>query len=142
MKRIKESDRAIQGINVVPIIDVCLVLLVILFIMTPVLNFDKVPLELPEAMTKETKDQNITVSLGSDGRITVDSALTTLQEIPWRLKRAIGARDKAVIVVRADKHLPYGKVEELIKLVNQFAGTNAVAIATKQRDKPLEASRP
>lgn len=140
MKRIKETDRAIGGINIVPIIDVCLVLLVILFIMTPVINFDNLPVNLPEAMTKETKDKNVTVSFSSDGKISIDAERVTMDGIPQRLGSLLKGHDDIVVVVRADKDLPYGTVENLIKVVNRYAGRNAVAIATKQREHNLEAT--
>jgi biopolymer transport protein TolR len=133
-----QKDEAISGINIVPIIDVTLVLLVILLIMSPIINLPNLPVELPEAMTKESKDQNITVSLGSDGRVSIDLDIVEVKNLPALLAGKLNKRDKTVVVVRADKSLPYGKVEDLIRVVNRAAGEHAVAIATQQRTKKLE----
>jgi biopolymer transport protein ExbD len=137
MKRIKPSEEAITGVNVVPIIDVTLVLLVILLVMSPIVNIPSLPVDLPEAMTKETKDQNVTVSLSENGGLSLDNEIVDWQELPGRLRQTLKGREDVVIIVRADKNLPYGIVENLIKTVNQHAGKFPVAIATKQRVTPI-----
>lgn len=142
MKRLKATEEAISGVNVVPIIDVTLVLLVILLVMSPLVNLPNLPVELPEAMTKETKDQNVSVSLGLDGRVSIDSEIIEWQQIPAKLQYALRDRKDVVVIVRADKNLPYGTVESLLKLVNRHAGKWPVAVATRQRSVPLERSAP
>ena len=141
MKRVKPTEEAVTGVNVVPIIDVTLVLLVILLVMSPIVNIPSLPVDLPEAMTKETKDQNITVSLSENGGISVDNEMVDWQDLPARLRATLKGREDVVIIVRADKNLPYGTVENLIKTVNRYAGKFPVAIATKQRVTPIEGSQ-
>lgn len=139
MKRVQISEEAISGVNVVPIIDVTLVLLVILLVMSPVMNLPSIPVDLPEAMTKETKDQNITVSLGSDGTISIDTDIVAWKDLPRILVEKLRSRkDDAVVIVRADKNLPYGNVENFLRTVNRYVGNRAVAIATQQRNMKLE----
>ena len=90
-------------------------------------------------MTKETKDQNITVSLGSDGSISIDTDIVAWKDLPRQLHKKIQERDKnVVVIVRADKSLPYGNVENFLRTVNKYAGNHAVAIATQQRSTKLE----
>lgn len=138
----KEYEAPISGVNIVPVIDVTLVLLVILLVMSPVLNLPNLPLELPEAITKETKDENITVSLGSDGRISIDSEIIDNNQLGRRLISKLKDRkDDSVVIVRADKNLPYGNVEGFIRDVNRFVGNRAVAIATQQRTTKLEPTK-
>ena len=139
MKRAEVTEEAISGVNIVPVIDVTLVLLVILLLMSPIMNLPNIPVELPEAMTKETKDQNITVSLGSDGGISIDMEVVTWKDLPRALTTKLRDRkDDAVVIVRADKNLPYGNVENFLRTVNKYVGNRAVAIATQQRTVKLE----
>ncbi len=139
MKRVTVVEEAISGVNIIPVIDVTLVLLVILLLMSPILNLPNIPVQLPEAMTKETKDQNLTVSLGSDGTVSVDTDVITFQELPRVLTNKLRDRkDDIVVIVRADKGLPYGNVENFLRTVNKFVGNRAVAIATQQRSGKLE----
>ena len=139
MKKVAVSDTAISGVNIVPVIGVTLVLLVILIVMSPVMNLPNLEVDLPEAVTKEAKDQNITVSLGADGQISVDSQIVEWKDLPRTLRATLKEREDqdVVIIVRADKNLPYGNIERLVRVVNFNAGDKAVALATKQRKKAL-----
>lgn len=137
MKRVKPTEEAVTGVNVVPIIDVTLVLLVILLVMSPIVNIPSLPVDLPEAMTKETKDQNVTVSLSENGGISIDNEIVDWQDLPATLRRTLKGREDVVVIVRADKNLPYGIVENLIKTVNAHSGKFPVAIATKNRVTPI-----
>jgi len=138
MKRIEPAEEAISGVNVVPIIDVTLVLLVILLVMSPIVNLPNLPVELPEAMTKEMKEQNLSVSLSADGAVSIDQEIIDWKDLPAKLRRAVQGREDLVVIVRADKNLPYGVVENMIKTVNQNIGKLPVSIATRQRMMPLE----
>jgi biopolymer transport protein TolR len=139
MKRVQPTEEAVTTVNVVPIIDVTLVLLVILLVMSPIVNIPNLAVDLPEAMTKETKDQNLTVSLSEGGALSVDNELVDWETLPMKLRAVLKGREDVVIIVRADKNLPYGVVENLIKTVNRYAGKFPVAIATKQRSNPIVA---
>jgi biopolymer transport protein ExbD len=128
MKSVKATEEAVTQVNVVPIIDVTLVLLVILLVMSPIVNIPSLPVDLPEAMTKETKDQNVT---------SVDNAIVPWENLGATLRQTLKGREDVVVIVRADKNLPYGVVENLIKAVNRHSGKFPVAIATKQRSTPI-----
>jgi biopolymer transport protein ExbD len=139
MKRKPTQEEAISGVNIIPVIDVTLVLLVILMVMTPVLNLPNIPVQLPEAMTRETKDENVTVSLGADGGISVDTQIVQWDSLPGKLQQMLKNRPaNAVVIVRADKNLPYGTVENFLRTVNKYVGNRAVAIATQQRTQKLK----
>ena len=137
MKKTNVPDDAVSGVNIVPVIDVTLVLLVILLLMSPVINQPTLPVNLPEAITKETKDQNLTVSLSAEGQISVDTDIIPWQKLGSQLAARLKGRPDVVVIVRADKSLPYGHVENLIREVNRYVGNRAVAIATKQRSAKL-----
>ena len=141
MKRTKVSDTALSGVNIVPVIGVTLVLLVILIVMSPVMNLPDLSVDLPEAMTKESKDQNVTVSLGADGRISFMQEIIDWDELPKMLRISLAEEpEDTVIIVRADKDLPYGMVEKVIRVVNRNSLGRSVALATKQRVKQLDST--
>ncbi len=138
MKKQQTYDEPIAGVNIVPIIDVTLVLLVVLLVLSPIINIPSMKVDLPEAMTKETKDQNLTVSLGADGQMSIDADLVTIQDLPAQLTAKLKGRKDVVVIIRADKNLPYGNVENFIRTVNRYVGDRAVAIATQQRTAKLD----
>ena len=57
------EDAPVTGVNIVPVIDLCLVLLVVLLIISPMLDKPPVEVALPRAETKEEKENNITVTV-------------------------------------------------------------------------------
>jgi biopolymer transport protein ExbD len=140
MKRVKENEEPLSGVNIIPVIGVTLVLLVILMVMSPIMNIPGLPVDLPEAVSRETKDQNVTVSMAADGTISVDHEIIEWPELPKTLRATLKKRSEEdlVVIVRADRDLPYGAVEKLIRVVNRHAGRNAVAVATRQRNNALE----
>src|SRR5207249_9182537 len=95
----------VTRINVVPLIDVSLVLVIILLVTAPLLSVASLPVDLPKAQTREAEDdRNISITLGSDGRLAVDQRLVTLPELRGVLaSRLQGNGDRNVlVVVRAD----------------------------------------
>ncbi len=138
MKKLKPTEEAVTGVNVVPIIDVTLVLLVILLVMSPIVNLPSLPVDLPEAMTKETKDQNVSVTLTAEGFISIDNDRVEFKDLPWKLRKTLEGREDIVVIVRADKSLPYGAVDKLLKVVNRNAGKFPVAVGTRQRAAAIE----
>jgi len=138
MKRLKATEEAVTGVNIIPIIDVTLVLLVILLVMSPIVNLPSLPVDLPEAMTKETKDQNVSVTLTAEGFIAVDNDKVEFKDLPAKLRQVLKDREDIVVIVRAEKSLPYGVVDNLLKVVNRNAGKFPVAVGTKQRSTPLQ----
>jgi len=137
MKQIKESAASISGINIAPIINVALVLVLVMLITAPILNIPNLPVKLPEAVTEETKEQNITVSLTEDGQLSVNAEIVTMRKVPGRI-RALLRRDKRqLVIVRADKNCWYGDVESLIELIKKQSGARRVAVATIQVAAPV-----
>jgi len=142
MKNVQVTDKAIGGINIVPVIGVTLVILIIQLVLSPLLNTPNLSVNLPEAMTKETKDANVTISLSLEGNISVDNREVTWKKIPNALRYALRGKDDVAVVIRADKDLPYGIVESLMRTVNRHAGRHPVAVATQQRAIPLKGMAP
>jgi biopolymer transport protein ExbD len=126
-------------INVVPIIDVSLVLVVILLVTAPVLAVSDLPITLPQAETRGAEDDlRVSITLGQHGEIAVDEA-----EIhPGLLRAAVQkriaeTREDVLVTVRADASLPYEQVEAVLKEA-RLAGARRIAIATRQGDRVLD----
>ena len=73
MKQRRLSPEPITKVNVTPIIDVALVLVIILMVTAPMMTVADLPVNLPSARTREAEDErNISVTLASDGALAVD----------------------------------------------------------------------
>ena len=134
MRRTKEiEENSIAGINMVPIINVALVLVIVLIITAPLLSIPNIPLNLPKAVTIEAKERNITISYGKDGRIAINTQVVSWEDLVPKLKYRLKENNKALVIIRADKDVPYGEVEKIFDIVIKKAGAERIAVATEQR---------
>jgi biopolymer transport protein ExbD len=127
------QNPTIARINVMPIIDVALVLVVILLITAPMITVRDLELTLPEAQTRGAEDElRVSITLGENGLIAVDEDLVALSNLGRELTRRIEETDRDVlVVVRADSDSHYETVQEILRQARS-AGAHRLAIATRQ----------
>lgn len=127
-------------INVTPIIDVALVLVIILLVTAPMLSVSDLPVDLPSAHARDTERPDfISLTLAADGRLALDDADLGrldgdgLQQVAPRLRECLAARRDAdrLVVVRADASLPHGAVRRLLEAARE-GGARNLGIATSQ----------
>jgi biopolymer transport protein TolR len=120
-------------INVTPLVDVMLVLLIIFMVTAPLLVAG-VPVDLPESRAGALDQQAKPVQIAIDGRglITVDEAPVKETELPALLARLAAQPEPAEgrrIYLRADRSLDYGRVMRVMGELNR-AGLNRVALVS------------
>jgi len=130
-KQIEEDS--IAGINMAPIINVALVLVIILIITAPILSIPSIPVNLPKAVTIEAKERNITISYSRDGKVAIDTQVISWKDLVPKLKYRLKENSKALVIIRADKDVPYGEIEKIFDIVIKKAGAKRIAVATEQR---------
>ena len=118
-------------INMTPLIDVMLVLVVI-FILTAPLMVSTVPLQLPVSGAAQTREQAQSVVLALDpaGQLYLDNQPVTLQALGRRLDEIGRSRPETEIELRADERVPYGRVVEVLGLA-QMAGLSRIGFVAK-----------
>ncbi|HEX7655604.1 MAG TPA: protein TolR [Sphingomonas sp.] len=124
-------------INVTPLVDVMLVLLIIFMVTAPLLT-SGVPVNLPDSRAKALdQDQKPTeVSIDDTGAIFIDKQPVSEQDLPDRFD-AIAAQSQGKppqIFLRADRGLDYGRVMQVMGELNR-AGLNRVALVTVGKDQ-------
>jgi biopolymer transport protein ExbD len=120
--------------NVTPLVDVVLVLLIIFMVMTPLLN-KKFWVHTPKQEKREVEKQELTsdpqpplvLRVAADKSLTVNSAAVSLDELPQRLRRMFAARDDHVLFFDAADDAPYGFTVEVMDRAREGG---AVTIAT------------
>ena len=132
-----EEDRytPLAEINVTPMVDVMLVLLVIFMVAAPLLTVG-VPINLPKTSAAEvTQPQKpIVVSINHDGDTFIGDAPVAATDLKPRLD-ALAAEDPSRIVyVRGDREIPYARVMDLLGLVNK-AGFGKVSLLAEATPK-------
>ena len=129
--------KPISEINVVPYIDVMLVLLVIFMVTAPLMT-QGIKVDLPEAMSGalEVDDEEpmLVVSVKRDGNyymnVGKEEQPVPLQEVQSRTAKIIAARPDIRVLVEGDKNLPYGVIVDLINTL-QVASAASIGLVTE-----------
>jgi biopolymer transport protein TolR len=123
-----------SDINVTPLVDVMLVLLIIMMLITPMLN-QGVAMRLPQASNtadKPTTQDNTTVAVGKDGSLYVNSKPVTESEMASRITDALEGKKEKVVFIKADEEALYSAVMAAMDQLHQ-AGVEDIALITERR---------
>ena len=134
MRSFTPRQAPITKVNVTPIIDVALVLVIILLVTAPLLSVADLPLNLPQAQTRESEDErNLSITLSSRGELALDDHIVSRNDLPSALRARLEQKDNenVLVVVRADMDASYGTVKEILEEARD-AGARRIAIATRQ----------
>lgn len=129
------QSEPITKVNVTPIIDVALVLVIILMVTAPMLSVADLPVQLPAARTREAEDErNVSITIGSDGSVAVDDERIAPDALTAALTRRLAepGNQDVVVVVRADTNIPYASLRDVLDQA-RAAGATRLAIATRQK---------
>ena len=128
--RILKRNKTISQINVTPMVDVMLVLLVIFMITAPLLTVG-VPINLPKTKAKALpEDQKpLSITINKEEKIYVQDTEISLEKLIPKLISISKNRNDRKIFIRADEVLSYGKVVEVMAMITS-AGFNKIALVT------------
>jgi len=121
-------------INVTPMVDVMLVLLIIFMVAAPLLQVG-VPIELPQAKGKqlESNKEPLVISVKADGNVYIGETAVTLDEIAPKLKAIAKNGFDEQIFVRGDKGVTYGTVMKVMGRISA-GGFRKVSLVTEVED--------
>lgn len=122
----------LSDMNVTPLVDVMLVLLIVFMVAAPLMATG-IPVDLPKAQTKPLNDQKppIVVSLDAEGRLFVGKDEVTPNQFITALDEHAEAKDRR-IHVRADQSLSYGRIIDVMGLINS-GGYTKVALLSETK---------
>jgi biopolymer transport protein TolR len=146
MMGLTRSDRSrrrrpMADINVVPYIDVSLVLLIIFMVTAPMLQTG-VDVELPQAEAKavdSSKELPIIVSIKADGQLFLDAGnqgdvAVKAADLASRVSAALAKKPGLAVLIRGDKHVDYGRVVTVMANL-KAAGVPSVGLMTSPADE-------
>ena len=126
-----------SDINVTPLVDVCLVLLIIFMVVTPMLQKGK-PVMLPQTERPDKKpesDKELLISVQSDKTIFIDTKWYPDKDFAAKMKE-IGERSaNKDVLIKADQRLTYGDVKNVMRMVKDGGFERVGLITEKKGDK-------
>ena len=130
VSRILKRNKKISQINVTPMVDVMLVLLVIFMITAPLLTAG-VPVNLPKTKAQALPEDQapLAITINKDEKIFLQETEIGLEKLIPRLIAISANKSDTKIFIRADKILSYGKVIEIMGMINS-AGFTKIALVT------------
>jgi biopolymer transport protein ExbD len=135
--RTEDGDEGIVAeINITPLTDVFLVLLIIFMITSSVISQQGKQVSLPEGEVSDTTPEGVTVTIGADSQIQVNDQTVTAEQLPAALKEAIDASRDKTVVLRGDRQVILGQAVYVLDQA-QLAGATGFAIATQRPRKRL-----
>ncbi|MDR0744707.1 MAG: biopolymer transporter ExbD [Holosporales bacterium] len=126
------------NINVAPLVDVMLVLIIIFMITAPMLN-GGVQVDLPKtkaASMNETKIQPIVISIDKESKIFIEEAQISLEDLIKKLPSVLENGKSDTIYVRGDKDIQYGKIMEIMGIISA-SGNCKVSLISEPDNNPL-----
>jgi biopolymer transport protein TolR len=118
----KPSESAVRSeINVTPLVDVCLVLLIIFMVVTPMIQAG-VKVDLPKTVKAPplpVESKQLAISIQEDGGIWVRGVRTSIGDLRSTLAAIHEAEPEKEVIVRGDRRLQYEKVAEVLTVLNE-----------------------
>jgi biopolymer transport protein ExbD len=132
---VKKSTFATESrITVVPVINVSLVVVLTLMMIAPFLNNQEAEVDLPRARAAEVDDtDNVEITFTLDREIFIGQDQLAMADVSHYLGVMFEGMPHGVAVIKADRNLPYGEVEQLIAAVDAGKAPR-VALATVEED--------
>ena len=125
-----KTQTSLADINITPLVDVVLVLLVIFMITAPVLQ-SGIEVNIPKTRTvKEITEQRLVVTIDRDQKVFLGDNPVNVHDLGQRLRDANGPDTKKVIYLRADERVPFGAFASVMDAVKQ-AGITNISIVTR-----------
>lgn len=127
----RDGRRLMSEINVTPLVDVMLVLLIIFMVTAPMMT-QGVEVNLPQTTTKaiKTTEDPLIMTINRKGEVFLENRLLNVDEIETKLGTIVKYRTDKDILLRADRDIPYGTVVKVIAGIKR-AGVGKLGMVTE-----------
>jgi len=126
------NDEPISEINVVPLVDIVLVVLIIFMVTAPMIMKPSINVNLPKAASGEsTQPTKLSISLTKDGQILLNGTVATEDAIKLKAEEELKSNAEVQAVISADRDVPHGTVVRILDVV-KLAGVKKFAISIEK----------
>jgi biopolymer transport protein ExbD len=134
--KVHEKNRIIAEMNMIPLIDVALILLIIFMVMTPFLVQSQLQVSLPKSSSPAapTEENAITVQITESGAVIVEGKRISMSRLERELILRLGKSRKKAVLVQADKEVKIEKVVEALDIAKKLgAGKVGIGVMHEAR---------
>ena len=127
----EDHDSGMNEMNLIPLIDIMLVLMIIFLVTATVAN-PSIPLALPKTAAEvvDAPPKTITISINDKGEVAWDAKIISLDELQKRFKEQSQAAQKPTVQLRADKESKYDTVAQVMSRASE-AGLSDIAFVSE-----------
>jgi biopolymer transport protein TolR len=137
----KDLGTSLSEINVTPLVDVMLVLLIIFMVTTPMMQ-SGIGVNLPQAETETAPaDEGLILTITKDKYIHVGEYVVNIQLLEKRLREYFYGRAKRIVFIQADKDLDYGFFIDTLDIVKKV-GVDTVGLVTEPKEIQVKKKGP
>ena len=134
----EDKNKVVADINVAPMVDVMLVLLIIFMVITPMLqkgvSVDMAQATNPREMREADQDDAVVVAVTRDGKIYLGSDQLTVDRLSERIRDLLAAKVDKTVYVKSDRRAKYGGVVDVVDTVRS-AGVDTLGLLTDKATK-------
>lgn len=131
--RSDQDEGAISDINVVPLVDIILVVLIIFMVTAPMIMKPSIKVNLPKAASGEqTVKTQLSITIAADGGLTLNGKKADNNSISAGAAEALQANPEVQAVIAADKDVPHGTVVQILDLI-KGVGVKKFAISIDKK---------
>jgi biopolymer transport protein ExbD len=136
---------AVSDINVTPMVDIMLVLLIIFMVITPMLSKDypvnMAKAEFPREMADAEKEDAVVIAISHDGKLFLGTTPLQLDEVTTKVKERIANREPKTVYLKCDARAKYGVVVEVVDNI-RAAGVEQLGLLAEKLEKKGAPSAP
>lgn len=126
------DDEEIGNINITPLVDILLVLLVIFMVTANFLKKESVNINLPKVAAADPNvAQSVQITLTKEGQLLMEGLPTTEEKLVSELANEVKYRPNMRVTLSADEKLPYGRIAQAMGLIRK-SGVSRIALSVKR----------
>ncbi|MBP7792526.1 MAG: biopolymer transporter ExbD [Candidatus Goldbacteria bacterium] len=133
------DEEPMVEINIIPLVDVSLVLLIIFMVATPFMTQSRLSVTLPQAVTDEAKDKEyVTITIDKDANISVNEKnVYTPKEMEQVIAQKLMKVNEKIIIIKADLNIDHGTVIDALDVAKK-ANPKKIYFATQHKKEQLQ----
>src|SRR3990167_8645203 len=130
-RRRRKRNIEIPEVSLTPLIDTALTLLIIFMVTTPMLQ-DSIKVKLPEVKSRSERsgDFCLTVYIDEKNKLYLNETEKDIKELKPEIEKSLKTAECKVIALKADKTIAYGRIMEIMDIINSAEGEKYVSLGT------------